>query len=366
VRVHSCPRARRYWLRSGVDDNVQLTLVQSAVVASREAYLSQQAAIRARLAQQEGLVSVDAESVVSPWLGFAATPDSDAAGRAPPAEKRRERERSKTDSSSDKATEAEAAEEDEDEEDEIERLLRRSRSTRRFGTPSVLLGEQQQQQQQQHHHRHKVSWSDVPVPAHEHIPLAPIPLSYQPIYRSGAVESADDLNEEEDDEIEISDGVRSCRLFTLASLEEEEEANDQIGTATEELPYPDPDPAKVFATEPEFASSASSAAADNAPRSLASFEIPPHPSVSSSSSNSKKAGKGAFRRGGGGGGKGKGVGLGKQVEIRGMILVEGTYDIVRQAKWEHDCGMEEGELWRRRDYYKVQWTLRRPRSCDST
>jgi hypothetical protein len=315
-------------------------LVQSAVVASREAYLSQQAAIRARLAQQEGLVSVDAESVVSPWLGFAATPDSDAAGRAPPAEKRRERERSKTDSSSDKAIEG--AEEDEDEEDEIERLLRRSRSTRRFGTPSVLLGEQQRQQQQQHHHRHQVSWSDVPVPAHEHIALAPLPpLDYQPTVPGGAVESADDLNEEEEDEIEISDGVRSCRLFTLASLEEDE-VYQPVGAATNEQ-SPSANLTKVFATEPEFAF-ASTAATDHAPRSLASFEIPPHPSVSSSSSNSTKAGKGAFRRGGGGGGKGKGVGLGKQVEIRGLILVEGTYDIVRQAKWEHDCGIEEGEL----------------------
>lgn len=242
---------------------------------------------------------------------------------------RRERERSKTDSSSDKAEEA-----DQDE-DEIELLLRRSRSTRQFGTPS-LLGEQQQ-------HRRQVSWSDVPVPAHEHIPLTPLPLNYQPTLLSGrrVAESAnggdsDDLNEEQD-EIEISDGVRSCRLFTLASLEEEEEEvyDPAVGAATEEL-QPSADSAKVFATEPEFAFAFS--AADNAPRSLASFEIPPHASVSSSSS-SVRAGKGVLRRAGG-----KGVGLGKQVEIRGMILVEGTYDIVKQAKWEHDCGVEEGEL----------------------
>lgn len=216
-------------------------------------------------------------------------------------------------------------------------MLRRSRSTRRFGTPSVLLGEQQQQEQ----HRRQVSWSDVPVPAHEHIPLAPIPLDYQPTIPTRAVKSrsgdSDNLDEE-GDEIEISDGVRSCRLFTLASLEEDdEEVYDPVGAATEG--WSPADPAKVFATEPEFAASApsaSSAAADNAPRSLASFKIPPHPSISS---GAKKVGKHAVHRGGGG----KGVGLGKQVEIRGMILVEGTYDIVKQAKWEHDCGVEEGE-----------------------
>lgn len=85
-------------------------------------------------------------------------------------------------------------------------------------------------------------------------------------------------------ELELPSGIRSAQLFTL----------DSLAAAYEAEPAAD-----IYANEPEMSF-----------QSLASFRLP---------------------RGG------------KRVKVRGLLLVGGTYDVVKQGRWEERQGVEESE-----------------------
>ncbi|GAA5862685.1 hypothetical protein JCM3774_001885 [Rhodotorula dairenensis] len=309
-----------------------LTMVQSAVVASRETYLTNRAAVQARLAHREGLVSVDESSPV--FLASSSLSSSSSSSslpqrwgeRLPPAapgcakmagaQGRRGADEIDSAVGSDKF--GRAGEDDPDpDEDEVERLLKRSRSAR-F---SCAIGGEP-----------RVVWADLPP--HQQVPFQTPFSPMQDLRRaeampgrfnSGPGDDGDDGDDEEE-EIELSDGIRTCRLFTLDSLENgpSSAVSDVGGGAASRETLP------AATREPEFAPPGSSSSTGRgAPMSLASFELPPHPS------RRVPKGKKSCTLGRGG------VGSTKHVEVRGMILVEGTYDIVKQARWEHECGLEE-------------------------
>lgn len=95
--------------------------------------------------------------------------------------------------------------------------------------------------------------------------------------------------QDSDGELELPSGILSAELFTLDSLASAYE--DEAGSTSAAT--------DVFAKEPEASL-----------QSLASFRLP---------------------RGG------------KRVRVRGLLLVGGTYDVVKQGRWEERQGAEEGE-----------------------
>lgn len=198
----------------------------------------------------------------------------------------------------------------EGDDDEVGRLLRQSRLARLEKLEAEALP----------------AWSEPPNDVEPSIASGAAALvssggrSFDMTARETDFDKDDDLGEP-DSELSVSDGIKSCRLFTLDSilstrLAAQEHARSSGLRAPEEeqdLFVPDP---SLYRHEPEFGFDSRQVCS-----SLATFDMP------SIRSERKKPQREQSKR----------------VEVKGMILVEGTYDIVKHGKWDADRGVDQGE-----------------------